>query len=53
VLLRPEPPRDGEFDGARPALHLRSCDELAMLLSRQHGGEFDDADLIHDPKGPK
>lgn len=35
VLLRPESPNDGEFVGAEPAIHLRSCDELTGLLSGQ------------------
>lgn len=32
VLLRPEPPQDGEFGDAAPQLHLESCRDLAERL---------------------
>lgn len=33
VLLRPEPPEDGEFGDAAPLLHLESCPALAEWLA--------------------
>lgn len=33
VLLRPDPPGDGEFAGAAPHLHLPSCEALAATLA--------------------
>jgi phosphoglycolate phosphatase len=33
VLVRAEPPRPGEFAGMEPSVYLRSCEELAALVS--------------------
>ena len=35
VLVRPEAPAAGEFSGAEPHAHVRSCPELQQLLSDQ------------------
>lgn len=53
VLLRPDPPAEGEFGDAAPSLYVPSCDVLAMLLSQQQVGEIVDAGLIDVTQGPK
>ena len=38
VLIRAEPPGDGEFPGHEPHLHLVSCGELAEAVAARQGG---------------
>jgi phosphoglycolate phosphatase len=34
ILLRPEPPREGEFEPLEPVLHVRNCGELGSLVQK-------------------